>query len=35
MSKRIPGELTALIESSQIAFNEMFEKKNNTFILKE
>ena len=34
MSKRIPGELAALIKSSQIAFAELFEKKNNTFILK-
>ncbi|MGI0007235.1 MAG: hypothetical protein ACREAR_04480 [Nitrosotalea sp.] len=34
MSKRIPGELSALIKSSQIAFSELFEKKNNTFILK-
>ncbi|HEX2013904.1 MAG TPA: helix-turn-helix domain-containing protein [Nitrososphaera sp.] len=34
LSKRIPGELSALIKSSQIAFNELFEEKYGTFILK-
>ncbi len=34
MSKRIPGELSALITSSKIAFNELFEQKDNMFILK-
>lgn len=34
MSKRIPGELSALIASSQIAFNELFDKKGDTFVLK-
>ncbi|MDE1831825.1 MAG: hypothetical protein KGI02_05565 [Thaumarchaeota archaeon] len=33
MSKRVPGELSALITSSKIAFNELFEQKDNTFIL--
>lgn len=33
MSKRIPGELSALITSSKIAFNELFEQKDNMFIL--
>ena len=34
MSKRIPNELSALITSSEIAFNELFEQKDSTFILK-
>ena len=34
MSKRVSGELSALITSSKIAFSELFEQKNNTFILK-
>lgn len=34
ISKRIPGELSALITSSKIAFNELFEQKDSTFILK-
>jgi len=34
LSKRTPGELSALIISSKIAFNELFEQKDNAFILK-
>lgn len=34
MSKRVPGELSALITSAKIAFSELFEQKNNVFILK-
>lgn len=34
MAKRVPGELSALITSSKISFNELFEQKDNTFILK-
>ncbi len=34
MSKRIPEELSALITSAKIAFNELFEQKDNVFILK-
>jgi Fe2+ or Zn2+ uptake regulation protein len=34
MSKRVPGELSALIISSKLAFDELFEQKNNMFILK-
>jgi Fe2+ or Zn2+ uptake regulation protein len=34
MSKRIPGELSALITSSKIAFDELFEQKNGVFILR-
>jgi Fe2+ or Zn2+ uptake regulation protein len=34
MSKRISGELSALIASSQIAFNELFDKKEGMFVLK-
>ncbi len=34
MSKRVPGELSALITSSQIAFNDFFEERSGTFILK-
>lgn len=34
MSKRIPGELSALVTSSKIAFNELFEQKDSMFILK-
>jgi Fe2+ or Zn2+ uptake regulation protein len=34
MSKRISGELSVLIASSQIAFKELFDKKDDTFILK-
>lgn len=35
LSKRTTGELSALIESSQIAFNELFERKGDTFILRQ
>jgi len=35
LSKRIPGELAALIASSQIAFNELFEQKDGMFILRK
>jgi Fe2+ or Zn2+ uptake regulation protein len=35
LSKRVSGELAALVTSSQIAFNELFEQKDGTFILKE
>jgi len=34
MSKRIPGELSSLITSAKITFNEIFEQKDNVFILK-
>lgn len=34
MSKRIPGELSSLITSAKITFNELFEQKDNAFILK-
>lgn len=34
MSQRVPGELSALIASSQIAFNELFEQNGNVFTLK-
>jgi Fe2+ or Zn2+ uptake regulation protein len=34
LSKRVSGELSALIASSQIAFNELFEQKDDTFILR-
>jgi len=34
MSKRMSGELSALITSSEMAFNELFEQKGNVFILK-
>ena len=34
MSKRISGELSSLITSSKITFNELFEQKDNVFILK-
>ncbi len=34
MSKRVSGELSALITSSKIAFNELFEQKDSTFILR-
>lgn len=34
LSRRAPRELAALIESSQIAFNDLFERKNGVFILK-
>ena len=34
MSKRTPGELSALITTSKIAFNELFEKEDNSFILR-
>ncbi|MEX0765014.1 MAG: helix-turn-helix domain-containing protein [Nitrosopumilaceae archaeon] len=34
LSKRIPGELSVLIVSSKIAFDELFEQKDGTFILK-
>ncbi|HEY8140980.1 MAG TPA: helix-turn-helix domain-containing protein [Nitrososphaera sp.] len=34
MSNRIAGELSALIASSQIAFNELFRQEDGTFILR-
>lgn len=34
MSKRVSGELSALITSSQIAFDELFKRKQGTFILR-
>ncbi|MDE1725488.1 MAG: hypothetical protein KGH76_06295 [Thaumarchaeota archaeon] len=34
MSKRTSGELSALITSSKLAFDEIFEQENDTFILK-
>src|SRR5437867_8791304 len=34
MSKRVSGELSALIASSKIAFNGIFEQKGDAFILK-
>jgi hypothetical protein len=34
MSKRISGELSVLITSSQIAFNELFDEKDGKYILK-
>lgn len=34
MSKRTPGELSALITTSKIAFNELFEQKDDMYILK-
>ena len=34
MSQRVPGELSSLIASSQIAFSELFEQNGNVFILK-
>jgi hypothetical protein len=34
MSKRIPGELSSLITLAKITFNEIFEQKDNVFILK-
>lgn len=34
MAKRITGELSSLITSARIAFNELFEQKNGVFILK-
>lgn len=34
MSKRVPGELSALVVSAKIAFNELFEQKDNAFALK-
>jgi hypothetical protein len=34
MSKRISGELSALIASSQIAFNELFDEKDGIYVLK-
>lgn len=34
MSKRIPGELSALVTSAKLAFDEIFEQKNGMFILK-
>jgi MFS family permease len=33
-SKRISGELSALIASSQIAFNELFDEKDGVFVMK-
>lgn len=35
LSKRTPGELTALVMSSKIAFRKLFEQKGNVFILNE
>jgi hypothetical protein len=35
LTKRIPGELAALVASSQIAFNELFEQKDGMFILRK
>jgi len=35
LSRRVSGELSALIASSQIAFNELFEQKGDMFILKD
>jgi len=35
MSKRVAGELSALIASSQIAFNELFKQEDGTFILRD
>ncbi len=34
MSKRTPGELSALITASKIAFSELFEQKDGAYILK-
>ncbi len=34
MSKRSPGELSALITTSKLAFNELFEQKDDMYILK-
>lgn len=34
MSKRVSGELSALVTSAKIAFNELFEQKDGAFILK-
>lgn len=34
LSKRVSGELSALVTSSQIAFNELFELKEGVFVLK-
>lgn len=34
MSKRTPGELSALITISKIAFNELFEQKGDMYVLK-
>jgi|SRR5690606_3785852 len=34
MSKRVSGELTALIKSSQIAFKELFRQENGTYVLR-
>ena len=34
MSKRVPGELSALVASAKIAFNELFVQKGNAFALK-
>jgi len=34
LSKRIPGELSALVVSSKLEFDKIFEQKNNTYILK-
>ena len=35
LSRRVSGELSALITSSQIAFNELFEQKGDTFVLRD
>lgn len=35
LSKRTPGELTALVISSKIGFGKLFEQKGNVFILNE
>lgn len=34
MTKRVPGELSALVTSSQIAFNNIFEERGGTFTLR-
>lgn len=34
MSKRVSGELSALVASAKIAFNELFEQKDNAFALR-
>lgn len=35
LSKRVPGELAALVISSKIGFGKLFEQKGNVFILNE
>lgn len=34
LSRRVSGELSALVKSSEIAFDELFEKQDNIFVLK-